>query len=192
MANFPQPVIDDIAIATDIFLDLDEQSNNNILNGCTTCEVKDYHCLFRILRDLQYKIDSDKFDEVAVKLYYKMMLIIGGSSYSPTAGFVFFGIAASNAVLTLEQILAGSSMPYTFGEQVIVPFGNDEYLFNWFAVPIIQPVFNHYQNINVPIDQGSIGTPSDLFNAPVIVTGYNLYMGNFTVPITDPLLLTTI
>lgn len=74
---FPQPVLDDINRGKAFYSDLNAEYIQQLNNGCCGCCVKDYDCLQGILRSLDDKIELDEYDDVAIKLYGQMLLIIG-------------------------------------------------------------------------------------------------------------------
>lgn len=186
---FPQQVLDDLTTGYEYYSALNEGFIADLKKGCNNCLPKQGKCLMGLLISLKYKASVGVFDTESISLYNQMMEIIGGEAYVPVEASIFFGTSATDTTLTLEQILAGTPVAYSAGDDIVIPFDNDEYLFNWVALPETITVPNHYQNQNVPSDEGNLGTPDDLLDAPVLVGGYNLMMGNYPVPITDPLLL---
>lgn len=107
--------------------------------------------------------------------------------------YIYFGTSATNDPLTLEEILEGTPVVYDADEGIVIPFNNPSYLFNWIALPAGIPIPNHFQNLEVPVDEGPLGSDEDLLGeAALIDDTYNLMMGSYEVPLTDELLLTTI
>jgi len=75
---FPQQVLDDIIRGQAYYSDLNAQYLAKLANGCCgDCYPKDYICLKRILRSLDYKVQLDQYDDVAIKLYEDLLIIIG-------------------------------------------------------------------------------------------------------------------
>lgn len=190
---FPNDVLQDILEGKEYLSNLNNGTISDRKKGCIDCGCSDVEkCLSRLLFSLDADAAKGDFTESAQNNYLNMMTLIGGIPYYPTLMKIYHGTASSGSTLTIEQILAGVVQDYNFGEQILIAFNNPDYLFNWFAIPVSQDVVNHYQNVNNEFDQGDIGSPSDLFNAPIVVSGYNLYMGNYVVPIIDTLLLETL
>lgn len=106
-------------------------------------------------------------------------------------GTIYFGTAATNEVLTMEQILLGSSVDYDASAGIIVPFANPLYLFNWFWLPDVSGVPNWYTSVEEPADNGALGTVDGLF-APAVQVGEGvLFMGNYEVPLDGGFRFTT-
>lgn len=76
---FPIEILEDIGRGKAYFSDLNAQYLQKLQDGCSecTCTVKDYQCLKRILRSLDFKDELDEFDDIAKKLVEDMLLIIG-------------------------------------------------------------------------------------------------------------------
>lgn len=106
-------------------------------------------------------------------------------------GLIYYGTAAANDALTMEQILEGSSVEYDAIVGIIVPFINPSYVFNWFWLPDAIGVPTWYTNIEEPADNGALGTVDGLF-APAVQVGEGvLFMGNYEVPMDGGFLFST-
>lgn len=77
MANFPTDVLEDIARGKDYYSGLNAEHISNLEDGCSNCTVKNYKCLKRLLRSLDYKVELDEYDDIAKELVKDMLIIIG-------------------------------------------------------------------------------------------------------------------
>jgi len=77
MADFPQPVLDDIQRGKAFLSELDAEDSANMELGCVNCCVTNYECLSSIMNSLEMKVSLDEYDDDAIKLYGKMLIIIG-------------------------------------------------------------------------------------------------------------------
>lgn len=77
MANFPTDVLNDIARGKDYYSGLNAENIANLKRGCDSCTVKNYKCLKRILRSLDFKVELDEYDDIAKELVKDMLIIIG-------------------------------------------------------------------------------------------------------------------
>lgn len=74
---FSQEFLDDIARGKDYFSNINAETIRKMKGGCIGCEVKNYSCLKRILRALDYKVELNQNDSIADKLHDKLITIIG-------------------------------------------------------------------------------------------------------------------
>jgi len=96
----------------------------------------------------------------------------------------------TNVLPTLSELLAGTAVTFNLNTPTItIPYNSEDYLYYFTGIPNSEGAFNHYQNLNVPTDNGNIGTSDDLFNSSVAVGTYNVYRPNYAVRIVDPLRL---
>lgn len=77
MADFPQPVLDDIQRGKAFLSELDAEDSANMELGCVNCCVTNYECISSIMNSLEMKVSLDEYDDDAIKLYGKMLIIIG-------------------------------------------------------------------------------------------------------------------
>lgn len=180
----PSKVLEDIELGKEYFCKLNAEYISELKKGCDGCFPKDYICLQEILRDLGYKVEQDNFDDVALTLYNKMMLIIGGVAYVPPvlSNTTYTGTGTPT---TEEQILAGLATSYTEETGLIALFSNTDYLINFLAIPILAPIPTQYVNLNNPFDTGMIGSPSDLFGAFTEIGDFRVTVTNYPIPLTD-------
>lgn len=74
---FPEDVLEDIARGKDYYSGLNAENIANLESGCSSCTVKNYKCLKRLLRSLDYKVELDEYDDIAKELVKDMLIIIG-------------------------------------------------------------------------------------------------------------------
>lgn len=109
---FPQQVIDDIQRAKSFLSQLDADDTSNRESGCVNCEVINYYCLSTTLNSLLMKKDLDQYDEYAIKLYERMLIIIG-DYVIPVLAIVDAGpdqsVPVSDSAFFNATIIPGSS-----------------------------------------------------------------------------------
>jgi len=95
----------------------------------------------------------------------------------------FWGV--TNDIVTID-IPGGNEVLEKIAEDLAITFGSSSSEYLWFAVPSSEPSFLTW--LVTLINQGSIGSPSDLFAAPVIESiasgnfsgiDYDLYVSNY-------------
>lgn len=74
---FPEDVLTDIARGKDFYSGLNAENIANLERGCTSCSVKNYKCLKRLLRSLDFKVELDEYDDIAKEIVKDMLIIIG-------------------------------------------------------------------------------------------------------------------
>lgn len=182
--GFPAKVLEDIQSGKEYLSDLNATYITELKKGCDSCTPKNYSCLSRVLKSLDYKIEVDQYDVVAENLYKTLMIIIGGVSYVPPV--VYDAIYTGTGIpTTQEQILLGVLTPYTIGGNMLANFENSSYLTNYLAIPITAPVPTQYINQSNPFDTGPIGSPSDLFGSFTEVGSFRVTITNYPIPLTN-------
>jgi hypothetical protein len=102
----------------------------------------------------------------------------------PSTFAAFWGVKDTAGALSEATIEAGSSGTFTNNAQVDANFTSNilpKYL--WVAIPVAQPLKTKWY-VSV-LNNGNIGTPDDLFDAPVTVGAYRFYITNYPTAITE-------
>lgn len=73
---FPQEVLDGIARGKAYLSDRNVEHISDLKKGCSDCK-SNGTCVKRLLRGLDFKVELDEYDDVAIGLYENLMLIIG-------------------------------------------------------------------------------------------------------------------
>lgn len=104
---------------------------------------------------------------------------------------IFWGVSTDN-ILTETDIIAGNVILNTDYSEINVTFNSTSSQYLWFAVPSNIPDYTHWF-VNLG-NQGDIGNPTVLFNAPTTIqlsnsnwnnVSYKLYISNFTTEVTE-------
>lgn len=93
--------------------------------------------------------------------------------------------------LTNSQILASNPFNFTDGGSLNVPFNIDQFAFYGFAYPIAQPTKTNYQDVANPLNQGEIGSPTDLFGAVSTTADFKQHITNYPSTQVTNLIITT-
>jgi hypothetical protein len=103
---------------------------------------------------------------------------------SPVEFMAYYGFKDENTVLGQSAIEAGTSGVFADGAQVDANYmANSAPKFLWVAIPVGQPLKTKWYT--TVISNGNIGTPDDLFDAPVVSGTYNFYITNYQTSMTE-------
>lgn len=103
----------------------------------------------------------------------------------------FWGVTVNPGAIdpaTGNEILA------TVGNEITIDFQSTNNQYLWFAVPANEPAFTSW--LVTQLNQGNIGSPSDLFGAPSVIqissgnfanVDYDFYISNFPSAVSDPM-----
>lgn len=170
--------------------DLNEEWKDDLKKGCNDCAPKEYYRLARILDSLE---DKTEYDEVAQKLIYEMVGIIGGEVTPVGQMLAYFGSKMDGTVLTYSQIVAqGTPVVITDTQNITFPFSVTGFERWWFAIPSVEGAYDKYEDTVNVLNKGDIGTDQDLIGAPTLVTGtvdLNFYQNVYAVPQPNPLII---
>ncbi|MEJ5993463.1 hypothetical protein WG904_03455 [Pedobacter sp. Du54] len=186
---FPNQILEDVQRGKSYYSLIDFNDNTDRASGFKNLPCN-FQCLGKILRDLNHKINSNNYDEISYGLYTQMMEIIGGPVYIPIVqGNIFYGTGSPS---NLDEITSGTPFTYVPGEEIIVPFNNNnELLRNFVAIPDTGPIPNHFEDIDFPMNQGGMGGPDLLFGAFIPISGYRVFITNWPTILNSSLRLTT-
>lgn len=106
----------------------------------------------------------------------------------PGSTRVYFGTYENIEDVTEELILSWDSVLIESGGSVIIPFVNSSYLFNGFAILTGYPDLNHWQEVNNPINEGSIEI-GGLFQPLIEIGQFDFYGGDYEIPLTTEYLI---
>lgn len=159
--------------------DYEQQILSVIKPGLTIPYFKNKRTVILESLDLSVETNTQSIDRKLLKMEHWL------DNVETSEGLLFFGTSLTGNVLTIEQILAGSSVNYNQLDSIIIPFNNPLYVFNWFWLPYTSNLPDWYMRVNDVNDSGQLGTADGLFKVGVEVEGGTLFMGNYEIPLTD-------
>jgi hypothetical protein len=113
-----------------------------------------------------------------------------GSDSAIPAGLYFWGWQDTNTVLTDSEIASSPNFATVIpGSDLTADFsGGDatpQYL--WMAEPATEPEKTLWQDTLVPLNNNSIGSPTDLFDSPIVVGFFRFYITVYPTQQDDPI-----
>jgi hypothetical protein len=137
--------------------------------GCAKCDSNPTK-LKQFLRALKNKVILDQYDDIAIGLHACLILMIG--NFIPIARITgYWGVKSTGSVLSYSDILLGTQVLFDHNSYVDIPYNYSEFNYMWFAIPATEPIKNAYQDLVNSDNYGDIGSPTDLMDAPTLVTG---------------------
>lgn len=112
MATFPEQVLEQITEAKDYLSELNKLRIDDLQHGCEDCSPKDYKCLTRLIKAIDFKVEYDNYDEDAFGLYEQIVGIVGGEVFTPVAPQVSAG-ADRTAGINIPQVFTATITPGT-------------------------------------------------------------------------------
>lgn len=186
--EFPQLILDDIETGKVYLSKLISDGLVDKKNGCVDCGCSDTtSCLKSILFSLDYKVSVNTYDATAESLYLQMMDIIGGIVPINITSTVFWG-TWTGTTITEAQIVAANPLIIAKNADYEIPFGSGLIRKYFFAELIDEPVKVEYVD-TVYGTEGNIGSPSDLFDAGIIVGNYRAYLNRYPTILLNPYLI---
>jgi hypothetical protein len=113
-----------------------------------------------------------------------LFILVDNGGSGPAPFTAYWGFKDTSAALTQSEIELGSSGTFADGAQVNANYiSNPDPKYLWVGIPAAQPLKTKWY-VSV-LNNGNIGTPDDLFGAPVTVGSYKFYITNYPTAITE-------
>lgn len=171
---------DALALARQVYSGLNADRITDLKRGCDDCVPVNYKCLKRLIKALEWEVSKGFVTDIAEKLLYCLLIIIGGGTIPVPIGLIaYYGSLPTRTILNQTQIIASSQTEFISGGDVKIPWNVSDLSYLWFAIPVGESIKNYFTDLSNPLNQSSIGTDEDLFGAPTVVGVYNFYITNY-------------